>query len=98
MESIRNSLFTHEITVDEKLICTIDDNGMGIEQAQKNTSNNTNRHKAVGIINIKNRVKLLNEKYDLQAQINIVDKKDIPDCTEKGTLVTLQLPLEIKES
>jgi len=142
MESIRNSLFTHEITVDktldadetlvppmliqpfienaiwhgisaskrnihvtihfkkenEKLVCTIDDNGMGIEQSQKNKPNNMNRHKAVGIINIKNRVKLLNEKYDLQAEINIVDKKDIPGSAEKGTLVTLQLPLEIKES
>lgn len=142
MENIRNSLFTHEITVDEKLdpdetlvppmliqpfienaiwhgisaskknihvtihfkkeneklICTIDDNGMGIEQAQKNKPNNTNRHKAVGIANIKNRVNLLNEKYDLHAQISITDKKDIPGCTEKGTLVTLQLPLEIKES
>jgi ligand-binding sensor domain-containing protein/two-component sensor histidine kinase len=82
----------------EKLICTIDDNGMGIEQSQKNRPNNTNRHKAVGIVNIKNRVKLLNEKYDLHAQISIIDKKDIPGCTEKGTLVTLQLPLEIKES
>ena len=82
----------------EKLICTIDDNGMGIGQSQKNKPNNTNRHKAVGIINIKNRVKLLNEKYDLRARINIVDKKDIPGCTEKGTLVTLELPLEIKES
>jgi hypothetical protein len=142
MENIRNSLFTHTITIDngldtdetlvppmliqpfienaiwhgisaskknihvtihfkkenEKLICTIDDNGMGIGQSQKNKPNNTNRHKAVGIVNIRNRVKLLNEKYDLQAEISIVDKKDIPGCTEKGTLVTLQLPLEIKES
>jgi len=141
MENIRNSLFTHEITIDEnldvnetlvppmliqpfienaiwhgisaskrnihvtihfkkeneKLICTIDDNGMGIDQSQKNKPNNTNRHRAVGIVNIKNRVKLLNEKYDLHAQISIRDKKDIPGCTEKGTLVTLQLPLEIKE-
>ena len=142
MENIRNSLFTHEINVDEKLdadeivvppmliqpfienaiwhgisatrknihvtihfkkeneklICTIDDNGMGIEHSQKNKPNNTDRHKAVGIVNIKNRVKLLNEKYDLHAQISIVDKKDIPGSAEKGTLVTLQLPLEIKET
>jgi hypothetical protein len=82
----------------EKLVCTIDDNGMGIAQSQKNKPVNGVRHQSVGIANIQNRVNLLNEKYNLHAQVNIIDKKEVPGRTDTGTLVTLQLPLEIKES
>ncbi len=142
MESIRNSLFTWEINVDEKLdidevglppmllqpfienalwhgvsannkkihvkidfikegdnlVCRIDDNGMGIRQSQKNKTNNTTRHQPHGVDNIKNRVNLLNEKYDLRAHIDIYDKKEISEDNGTGTIVTLQLPIEIKES
>jgi len=140
MENIRNSLFTHQISMDptldldetmvppmliqpfienalwhgvsagnkrihvkiafskdhKNLICTIDDNGIGIHQARQ--QNHTNgRHQPVGITNIQTRVALLNEKYNLHGQISIKDKKDIQGHTETGTLITLQLPLEIDE-
>lgn len=52
-------------------------------------------HNSVGIRNIKNRIALLNEKYNLQSSITITDKKNIPGAAETGTLVTLHLPLEI---
>jgi len=42
-------------------------------------------------------VALLNEKYNLHGHISIVDKKDIHGGAETGTVVTLQLPLEIEE-
>ncbi|HEY3386335.1 MAG TPA: histidine kinase [Saprospiraceae bacterium] len=78
------------------LVCTIDDNGIGILQAKQ--QNHTNgRHQPVGIANIQTRVALLNEKYNLHGQISIIDKKDIPGQTETGTIVTLQLPLELEE-
>ncbi len=80
----------------DNLLCTIDDNGVGIHHARQ--QNNTNgRHQPVGIANIQTRVSLLNEKYNLHGHITIADKKDIPGQTETGTLVTLQLPLEIEE-
>jgi len=140
METIRNSHFTHHITVDPmldidetmvppmliqpfienalwhgvsahnnrihveiafykangNLICKIDDNGIGINHARQHTHTN-GRHQPVGIANIQTRVALLNEKYHLDGQISIVDKKDIVGQTETGTLVTLKLPLEIEE-
>ena len=140
MENIRNSHFTHKITVDpeldidetmvppmliqpfienavwhgvsatnkrihvkiefrkmnDNLFCTIDDNGVGIEHARQHGSTN-GRHQPVGIANIQTRVALLNEKYNLHGHISIVDKKDIAGETETGTVVILQLPLEIEE-
>ena len=141
MEKIRNSLFTHQITVDptldidetmvppmliqpfienalwhgvsagdkrihvkitfsknhNNLVCTIDDNGVGIHHARQHTTQTNGRHQPVGIANIQTRVSLLNEKYNLHGHISIVDKKEMPGLSETGTIVTLQLPLEIEE-
>ena len=87
-----------------QLVCTVDDNGIGINQSLENkktsvwqTSGNGNLHNSVGIENIKNRIFLLNEKYKLQSSVTIQDKKDIAGQKENGTLVTLHLPIEINE-
>ena len=87
-----------------KLICTVEDNGIGINQSLENkkksvwqSSGNGNLHNSVGIKNIKNRIFLLNEKYKLQSSVTIQDKKGITSKKETGTLVTLHLPIEIKE-
>ena len=44
----------------------------------------------------RNRVDLLNEKYGLHSRFTIIDKKETHG--ENGTLVTLHLPIEIKET
>jgi sensor histidine kinase YesM len=80
------------------LACTIDDNGVGITQAQQQKQEHNGRHQSMGIANIKNRVALLNEKYNLRGDIRVVDKKDLPGDQGTGTRVTLQLPLELKEA
>lgn len=80
---------------DESLVCTVEDNGIGINQSLKNKSEKAIRHKPLGIENIKNRIALLNEKYDLFVRVDIRDKKDIPGAAGTGTVVTLYLPLEM---
>jgi sensor histidine kinase YesM len=80
------------------LVCTIDDNGVGLHQSMPLRSGNGLAHQPVGIANIQNRIRLLNEKYDMHCELHILDKKDIPGTTETGTRVTLQLPLEMEES
>ncbi len=87
-----------------QLVCTVDDNGIGINQSLENkktsvwqTSGNENLHNPVGITNIKNRISLLNEKYKLQSNVTIQDKKNIAGLKETGTLVILHLPIEINE-
>ena len=80
----------------DTMICTVDDDGIGINQSLKNKSDNTLSHQPVGISNIRNRITLLNEKYHLDSLINIIDKQDMPGG-HTGTLVILKLPLEINE-
>ena len=80
------------------LVCTIEDNGIGIRQSSGSKTDAGGRHAPVGIANIQNRLALLNEKYNLHADIRVVDKKDVPGATESGTLVTLLLPLDIEET
>ncbi|MGB4846246.1 MAG: histidine kinase, partial [Ferruginibacter sp.] len=82
----------------DKMTCTIDDNGIGVNQSLKNKPVKQVNHKPVGIANIENRIKLLNEKYELHSTIRITDKKDLPGNDNSGTIVILQLPLEIKET
>jgi putative methionine-R-sulfoxide reductase with GAF domain len=70
-----------------KLICSIDDNGLGI-----NKTKGTNKtHKSVGIDNIKQRLLLLNEKYKTDCSLTIEDKND-NDTTTTGTLAIITLP------
>ena len=82
----------------ENLVCIIEDNGIGIYQAQTNRIENHGRHQSMGIANIQNRISLMNEKYGLHGMVQITDKKDIAGTTSSGTLVSLKLPLETKES
>ncbi len=92
-----------QITIDFKkegdhLMCTIDDTGVGIDHSLNNKMSSENLHNPFGIDNIRNRIRLLNEKYDQQSSITIVDKKNINGTGETGTVVTLCLPLEINEA
>ncbi|MGN6292762.1 MAG: histidine kinase [Chitinophagaceae bacterium] len=79
------------------LYCTVEDNGIGINEAQKNKINNRGLYQPHGISNIKDRIMLLNEKYGLQCKVNICDKQDFSGSNDTGTVVTICLPLEINE-
>jgi ligand-binding sensor domain-containing protein/two-component sensor histidine kinase len=81
-----------------QLICTIEDNGIGIQQSLQNKNVEGDGHHSVGIANIKNRIQLLNEEYNLQSNMTIQDKSIIQGNGESGTLITLRLPLEIAET
>ncbi len=81
----------------DKIVCTVEDDGVGVNQSQKNKTETAGRHRPLGISNIKNRVKLLNEKYNLNCKVSIRDKKDVPGSTGTGTQVIISLPLEIND-
>jgi ligand-binding sensor domain-containing protein/putative methionine-R-sulfoxide reductase with GAF domain len=80
-----------------QMVCTIEDNGIGIDKSLKNKKNGSSLHRSIGISNIKDRIRLLNEKYDLQSSITIEDKSQLTGCRETGTVVTIKLPLQIPE-
>ena len=81
----------------DHLVCIVDDNGIGIDQSVKSKNSNDPLHNPFGIANVRNRIRLLNEKHNLKSNVTIDDKKNVAGMAEPGTLVTLYLPLEINE-
>ena len=79
-----------------ELICIVDDDGIGIEESLKRKENPAHEP-SVGIANIKQRISLLNEKYNLHSTVHIADKLTLPVKNGTGTIVTLHLPLKNNE-
>lgn len=75
------------------LLCIVSDNGLGIEHsiAEKKLSES---YQSIAINNIKQRIQLLNEKYNLTSELTLQDKKE---SLQHGTIATLKLPLKIDE-
>ena len=80
-----------------ELVCVVDDNGIGIEESLKRKEITANEP-SVGIANIKQRIALLNEKYNLQSSVHIEDKSGLTSENGTGTIVTLHLPIKSNES
>lgn len=66
--------------------CVIDDNGIGIKKASQ--LKKSIEKESVGMENIRERIKLFNEKNKLNYKIEVVDKSDI-DFSLSGTRVTI---------
>jgi LytS/YehU family sensor histidine kinase len=59
-----------------KITCTIEDNGIGIRQAEKLKAANRPLHQSVGLENLQKRIKIMNEKYETECSLEITDLKD----------------------
>ena len=80
-------LFTQQ---ENKITCSIEDNGIGIRASEKLKEGNTTLHRSVGLENIRNRIRMMNEKYNTECTLEIIDLWEInAGCS--GTKVILQL-------
>ena len=79
-----------------ELICVVEDDGIGIETSLKNKEDQVN-YQSVGISNIKQRILVLNEKYNLKSTVNIEDKASLSPGSNTGTIVTLHLTIKTSE-
>jgi LytS/YehU family sensor histidine kinase len=77
---------------DNKITCTVEDNGIGIRQAEKQKEKNKSPHKSVGLENLQKRIKIMNDKYDMDCRLVITDLGE-NDKTGSGTRVVLQFNL-----
>lgn len=75
----------------EELLITIDDNGIGREQASLHRKN-TLKHQSMGMSINDERVQLLGVTNDLHISIKIIDKKSNKGISE-GTTVEINLPI-----
>ena len=72
------------------LVCTVEDDGIGIETSLKNKE--ALNHSSFGIANIRQRIHLLNEKYHLRSTVQVEDKSNLLPKNGTGTRVTLHFP------
>mgnify|MGYP003402485125 FL=1 len=78
-----------------QLVCTVEDNGIGLNQSIKDKEESEVLYKSVGLSNIRNRISLLNEKHNIRCSLEIKDMSELRAGLKSGTLVTLKLPLKI---
>lgn len=76
----------------QRLICHVEDNGIGIEASMNNKKEMQAGHNSIGIANVKERIQVLNEKYNLRSELTIEDKSGYHH--ETGTIVRLYFPLK----
>ncbi|MFB9051587.1 sensor histidine kinase [Formosa undariae] len=75
----------------DHLVCTIIDNGIGIEKAQTKKTSHYKREK-YGIRLAKDRIDLINESYNTNAKVIITDASE-HDTKNTGTYVEIYMPL-----
>lgn len=73
----------------KKLLCTIADNGIGIDSVKK--SENKNKSSLATVITAE-RLAVLSKDYNMEGSVTIEDRKKFD---EQGTLVTLVIPHKI---
>ena len=83
--------------LDGHLVCTIEDDGIGIDETTKKNNGMKPKHQSVSINNIQKRIDLLNQKHHFNSRIEISDKHVQGNGVVTGTLVKITLPLEIQE-
>jgi ligand-binding sensor domain-containing protein len=88
------------LTQNNHLVCIVEDNGMGIQASLKKKYERPEiqaDHLSLGISNVKQRIHVLNEKYNLHSRVTIEDKSNLTAYDETGTIVTLYLYLKNTE-
>jgi len=73
----------------ETISCTIEDNGIGINRSEQLKLINKPSHRSVGLSNLRNRIKIMNEKYDIHCTLEITDLNEL-DREKTGTCVVLR--------
>jgi hypothetical protein len=86
-------IFVRFLKQDTQLVSIIEDNGMGIDASVKNKKEDHPGHNPFGIANVKERIQVLNEKYNLHSYITITDKSGLNEGKGNGTIVKLYFPL-----
>jgi putative methionine-R-sulfoxide reductase with GAF domain len=75
--------------VEETIYCSIEDNGIGINRSEQLRKLSKSAHRPVGLSNLRNRIKIMNEKYDTGCTLEIRDMREI-DGNRSGTRAVLQ--------
>jgi putative methionine-R-sulfoxide reductase with GAF domain/two-component sensor histidine kinase len=81
---------------EETIFCIIEDNGIGIKRSEQLKKINKVSHQPVGLNNLRNRIKIMNEKYNAGCMLEITDLHDF-DKSKKGTRAVLRFNIIINK-
>ncbi|MBG6130355.1 tetratricopeptide (TPR) repeat protein [Aquimarina sp. EL_43] len=81
----------HLSYANKNLICTITDNGIGVDSQKENKKDNK---KSLSTTITSERLKILSKDFKMKSSVTVEDRKKY---NEQGTLVTLIIPYKIKE-
>ena len=79
---------------DQTILITIDDSGIGISKSLLMKTKNQHTHNSLGLKNIHERIKLLNDLYKLKIKHQTLEK----NTNDTGTLVEIVIPLTFKSN
>jgi putative methionine-R-sulfoxide reductase with GAF domain len=82
-------LLIHFSMLEKTITCTIRDNGIGIKRSEEIKLLNKSQHQSMGLSNLRNRIKIMNEKYHTGCTLEITDRGD-SDKNKTGTCVALR--------
>lgn len=71
------------------IVCSIEDNGIGIRRSEANKNLQHASHKSVGLENLRNRIAIMNEKFEMDCSLTITDLGET-DATQTGTRAVLK--------
>ena len=75
-----------------KIVCTIEDNGIGIRKSEKLKQQHRPLHRSISLENLQKRIRIMNEKYNTGCSLNIQDLSEVGG-NGSGTRVVLELNL-----
>jgi len=78
--------------IDNELICTVSDNGIGIHTSQKKNKENK---KSLATIITSERLGILSKKYNMKGEVKI---EDLNKNEKQGTLVTIKIPYKLNNN
>lgn len=73
----------------DKISCIIEDNGIGFRKSLEGKLQQKNNHQSVGLDNLRNRIKILNEKFSAGCSLSIRELED-ERAGARGTRVILE--------
>ncbi|MBN1187421.1 MAG: histidine kinase [Bacteroidales bacterium] len=77
----------------DNLICTIEDNGIGIKASKKMHSESKINRSNIGIVNTKKRIEIIKKLYGISIIVNIEELN--PGSNEPGTKISIQFPMPL---
>jgi len=86
--------FSKDKTLEEAIICTIEDNGIGREKAKELKAKKLRHHKSFATKATGDRISLLNYVLEKEASVTITDKHDGNVAT--GTIVRIKIPYTLE--